>query len=194
MARVQRIMPDPNLVPSDATDVTMSDRYRSQALEYLRRHWREYLDEVPEHFYRVWFGGGYWPEATRYWMYNKLPLDPDNPRRQSLVVHEATAPPFARFTYFPDLVNYADAVTWLLIGLPFGLLAILFVPRGNRRWIYLYMSLTPYVLTPFLAPPYPRYRVSAVPLFFILAGHTLVVLVQLRRDWIARHDADPNLS
>jgi 4-amino-4-deoxy-L-arabinose transferase-like glycosyltransferase len=190
MARVQRMMPDPKRVPDHATDATISDRYRSQGLEYLRRDWREYLDEVPEHFYRIWFGRGYWPEATPYWMFTRLPFDPENPRRQTMVVHEATAPPFPRASYFPDLANYADTVTWLLIGLPFGLLAVFLLPRGNRHWVCLLPALTPYIITPFLAPPYPRYRVPAVPLFFILAGHTLTILVQIRQHWSARDDSE----
>jgi len=32
------------------------------------------------------------------------------------------------------LIRYADRLVWGLIGLSMGLLAVVFLPRGHRRW------------------------------------------------------------
>ena len=83
------------------------------------------------------------------------------------------SPPFGRFTYFPDLVRYADRLVWGLIGLPMGILAVLFLPRADRRWAVIYLTLLPYLAIPFLAPPFSRYRLPATPLVFLLARQSL---------------------
>jgi hypothetical protein len=67
-----------------------------------------------------------------------------------------------------------DRLVWCLIGVPMGILAMLFVPRRHRRWVPIFLALVPYVVIPFIASAFPRYRIPAVPLVFVLAGQSLV--------------------
>jgi 4-amino-4-deoxy-L-arabinose transferase-like glycosyltransferase len=171
----------PDDLPKGVGDAEAADIYKQRSLEYLRRHWHTYLAEIPEYFHAIWLGSDFWPNATTYWLYTDALDRSQPPRRIRRVVDEPAGPPFGRMTHFPDLVRYGDAIVWLLIGLPLGLLAAFFLPHENRRWIFLYLTLAPYVLIPFLAPPFPRYRIPAVPLLFVLAGQTVCVLWQCRR-------------
>jgi 4-amino-4-deoxy-L-arabinose transferase-like glycosyltransferase len=173
----------PDDLPEGVSDAEAAAIYKRRSFDYLQRHWQTYLAEIPEYFHAIWLGSDFWPNATTYWLYTDALDRGRPPRRIRRVVDEPAGPPFGRMTHFPDLMRYADAVLWLILGLPLSLLAVFFLPRENRRWIFLYLVLVPYVLIPFLAPPFPRYRIPAVPLLFILAGQTVCVLWQCRRRW-----------
>lgn len=152
-------------------DAALADYYRARVLRYLSLHWRDYLAEIPEFFEVIWTDNHFWPSTSCYWTPDEKP-----PRRQARVdmqAHMKGSPLFARWTYFPDLVRYNDRVVWCLVGLPMGLLAVLFLPRANRRWVVLYLTLIPYLAIPFLASPFSRYRLPAAPLVFLLAGQSL---------------------
>jgi hypothetical protein len=103
-----------------------------------------------------------------------MPDQPTRTARVDMQAHLKGSPLFGRFTYFPDLVRYVDRVVWCLVGLPMGILAALFLPRADRRWVVLYLALLPYLAIPFLASPFSRYRLPATPLVFLLAGQSPV--------------------
>jgi len=166
--------------PDGMTDADIADLHRRESLRYLRGHWPTYLAEIPEFFLEIWLSTDFWPNATTYWQYRPA-LDPKRPSRIRLVVDEAGGPPFGSITYFPDLVRYVDALVWLIVGLPLGALALLFLPRENRRWVALYMVLAAYLIVPFISWPLARYRIGAVPLVFVLCGQTVWALWQWRR-------------
>jgi hypothetical protein len=158
------------------TDAQMAERHRTVAIDYLSRHWREYLAEIPEFFEIIWTDNDFWPSTSTYWVQN-----PGQPRAD-IQAHQTGSPPFGRSTYFPDLVRHVDRLVWCLIGLPMGLLAVLFLPRNHRRWSIIYLAIVPYLVIPFIAYAFSRYRLPAVPLFFLLAGQTLSVCWE-RRSW-----------
>ena len=79
-----------------------------------------------------------------------------------------------------DLVRYADRLIWCLIGLPMGALAAWFLPRSDRRWTVLYLAIIPYLVIPFIAPAFPRYRLPAAPIVFVLAGQALACCWECR--------------
>lgn len=170
----------PNDPPPGATDVDMADEYRRQSWAYLREHWTKYLAEIPEFFAAIWIDGHFWPNTTTYWNY-RAAFDPQRPSRVVVMIDEAGGPAFGTVAFFSDLVRYVDHVVWLLIGLPMGLLAVLFLRRENRWWLLIYLALVPYLIVPFIAPPFCRYRIPAVPLMFILAAHTIGTIWQSRK-------------
>jgi 4-amino-4-deoxy-L-arabinose transferase-like glycosyltransferase len=156
------------------TDVEMADRHRSMAIQYLALHWRDYLAEIPEFFEIIWTDNDFWPSTSTYWLQN-----PGQPRAD-IQAHMTGSPPFGRSSYFPDLVRHVDRLVWCLIGLPMGILAVLFLPRTHRRWSVLYLAILPYLVVPFIAYAFSRYRLPAVPLFFLLAGQTLTTCWECR--------------
>jgi 4-amino-4-deoxy-L-arabinose transferase-like glycosyltransferase len=157
-------------LPPGTTDAEMADRHRTISLNYLRRHWGTYLAEIPEFFEIIWTNNDFWPGTVTAWE-----RTPDSGKaRIDIHVHSRGSPPFGQATYFPDLIRYVDRLVWGLIGLPMGLMAMVFLPRGHRRWTPLYLALVPYIVIPFIASAFPRYRMPAVPLVFVLAGQSLV--------------------
>ena len=163
----------PNLppgLPPGTTDAQMAELHRSRALRYLWSNWTTYLAEIPEFFEIIWTGNEFWPSTFSNWS-----KSPDSNRaRMEIHISPRGSPPFGRATYFPDLIRYVDRLVWCLIGLPMGIVAVLFLPRTHRRWSPIYLALVPYVVIPFIASAFPRYRIPAVPLVFVLAGQTLV--------------------
>ena len=163
----------PNLppgLPPGTTDAQMAELHRSRALRYLWSNWTTYLAEIPEFFEIIWTGNEFWPSTFSNWS-----KSPDSNRaHMEIHISPRGSPPFGRATYFPDLIRYADRLVWCLIGLPMGIVAVLFLPRAHRRWSPIYLALVPYVVIPFIASAFPRYRIPAVPLVFVLAGQTLV--------------------
>jgi 4-amino-4-deoxy-L-arabinose transferase-like glycosyltransferase len=170
---------EPTLPPErpGMTDAKMAELHRARSLDYLRRHWGTYLAEIPEFFEIIWTGNDFWPGTFRSWW-----KTPDSGRaRMDVQIFPRGSPPFGRATYFPDLVRHVDRLVWCVIGLPMGLLAALLLPAQHRRWVPLYFALVPYVVIPFIASAFPRYRIPMVPLIFILAGQALVVCWESRR-------------
>jgi hypothetical protein len=167
----------PGDMPAGLSDAEMSDRYRTRSWRYLQRHWREYLEEIPEFFEVIWTENYFWPYTTNFW----APDRPPGEARLDIQAHMKGSPPVGHLTYFPDLVRYVDRFVWCLIGLPMGLLAVLFLPRTDRRWTVIYLTLLPYLAIPFLASPFSRYRLPATPLVFLLAGQSLTACWECRR-------------
>jgi hypothetical protein len=160
----------PSGLAPGTTDGEMAERHKSIALRYLWFNWRTYLAEIPEFFEIIWTGNEFWPGTFSTW--SKTPDSGE--ARMDIQIRSRGSPPFGRATYFPDLIRYADRLVWCLIGLPMGILAVLFLTRGHLRWAPIYLALVPYVVIPFIASAFPRYRIPAVPLVFVLAGQTLV--------------------
>ena len=146
------------------------------AFRYLRRNWETYLAEIPEFFEIIWTDNDFWPGTFRMW--RTIPDSGEG--RVDLQAFPRGSPPFGRATYFPDLIRYSDRLVWCLIGLPMGLLAVVFLPRQHRRWASVYMALVPYLVIPFIASAFPRYRIPAVPLVFVLAGQSVVACWECR--------------
>jgi 4-amino-4-deoxy-L-arabinose transferase-like glycosyltransferase len=160
--------------PRGISDVAMADRHKARIALYLADNWLQYLAEIPEFFESIWLSDEFWPATTTLMRYERI-YDVSRPSRIKSLIDMTKGPPAASMTHFPDLTRYVDRIVWLLIGLPMGLLAALFLPRRDRRWLVLYLALLPYVIIPFIAPPFGRYRMPAVPLIFVLAGHSLTV-------------------
>jgi 4-amino-4-deoxy-L-arabinose transferase-like glycosyltransferase len=176
-------------LPADVSpglsDAVLSDQHRARSWRYLERHWREYLAEIPEFFEVIWTENYFWPYTSTFW----VPDRPPGEARLDIQGHMKGSPPFGRFTYFPDLVRYVDRLVWCLIGLPMGILAVLFLPRADRRWAVIYLTLLPYLAIPFLASPFSRYRLPATPLIFLLAGQSLTACWECRQ-WRRRESPE----
>jgi hypothetical protein len=167
----------PHGLPRDTTDAQMAELHRARCMSYLEEHWKTYLAEIPEFFAIIWMDDDFWPATTR-----DFAKTPDAAQvRLDYRVHPFGSPPFGRATFFPDLVRYSDRLVWCLLGLPMGLLAMWFLPRQHHRWNVVYLALVPYLVIPFIASAFPRYRMPAVPLMFVLAGQPLAVCWQVRR-------------
>jgi len=157
-------------LPPGMTDAEMAERHRALSFQYLRRHWTTYLAELPKFFAIIWTDNDFWPGTFTTWS-----RTPDaGAARMDLHIHSRGSPPFGRATYFPDLIRHADRLIWGTVGLPTGILAALFLPGRHRRWLVLYLALVPYLVIPFIASAFPRFRMPAVPLVFVLAGQALV--------------------
>lgn len=148
----------------------MADRHRQIALRYLARNGRQYLEEIPESFLIVWTESDFWPSTLTRWAHQ----DTQDAGRLDLRAHRKGSPRFGQSTYFPDLVRQVDRLVWCLIGLPMALLAALFLPRHQRRWGVLYLTILPYLAIPFIAFSFSRYRVPAAPMVFLLAGQAWI--------------------
>jgi 4-amino-4-deoxy-L-arabinose transferase-like glycosyltransferase len=164
-------------LPPRTTDAQMAELHRARCISYLENHWRTYLAEIPEFFAIIWMDDNFWPATGRTFSNTTDAAEASLDSR----IHPWGSPPFGRATYFPDLVRYSDRLVWCLLGLPMGLLAVLFLPCGHRRWNAVYLALVPYVVIPFIASAFPRYRMPAVPLVFVLAGQPLAACWKVRR-------------
>jgi 4-amino-4-deoxy-L-arabinose transferase-like glycosyltransferase len=173
-------------IPPGTTDAALADRHRRVIDTYFAEHWRDYLAEIPEFFQVIWTDSAFWPSTSTYWIQNPPPAR----SRMAIQVFRDGSPSFGRLDYFPDLLRYNDRLVWGLLGLPAGLLAVLFLPRGDRRWSVLYLALIPYLLVPFLASAFSRFRLPATPLLFILAAQALVASWDSRSRRSARRE-DP---
>jgi 4-amino-4-deoxy-L-arabinose transferase-like glycosyltransferase len=159
----------PYNLPPGINDADMAERHRKDAFRYLSEHLGEYLAEIPEFFEIIWTDNDFWPSTSTMWVPERAP----GRARIDIQAHLKGSPPFGRVSYFPDLVRNVDRLVWCLIGLPMGALAVLFLPRSDRRWSVLYLALVPYLVIPFIAYAFSRYRLPAAPLVFILAGRAL---------------------
>jgi hypothetical protein len=54
----------PPEVTPDTNDALLSDLHSAQALRYLARHWRVYLEEIPEFFEVIWTDNHFWPSTS----------------------------------------------------------------------------------------------------------------------------------
>jgi hypothetical protein len=126
-------------MPAGLSDAEMSDRYLARSWRYLKGHWREYLEEIPEFFEVIWTENYFWPYTSNFW----APDRPSGEARLDIQAHMKGSPLVGHLTYFPDLVRYVDRFVWCLIGLPMGLLAVWFLPRADRRWTVIYLTLLP---------------------------------------------------
>jgi 4-amino-4-deoxy-L-arabinose transferase-like glycosyltransferase len=167
----------PTDLPPGTTDAQMADMHWTRSMRYLANHWDTYVAEIPEFFEIIWTDDDFWPGTFRTFR-----RTPDSGRaRMDVRIYPRGSPPFGQATYFPDLVRYSDRLVWCLIGLPMGLLALLLRPRDDRRWTVAALAVVPYLVIPFIASAFPRYRIPAVPLVFVLAGHSFVTCSRLRR-------------
>jgi 4-amino-4-deoxy-L-arabinose transferase-like glycosyltransferase len=170
-------------VPQEFTmpnDMEMATAHRQVNWAYIRSLWMTYLAEVPDFFGEMWFSNEFWPQTTIHWRYEPV-IEREHSSRVRSTIDEPGGPPIGRIDFFPDLMRYVDRLLWLLIGFPLGLWAVFFLPPGSRRWVVVYAALVPFAIIPFLAPGFARYRIPAVPLFFILAGQTIWVCLRSRR-------------
>lgn len=162
----------------DETDADNAARLQRMNFEFLRDHWRDYLMEMPEYYSGIWLSSDFWPAHTVIVAYLQID-DQKRKGRTKMIGDEPNGPAFARLDHFPDAIRYCDQILWLLLSLPTALLAPLFLPRQNRSWIVVYLTLIPYLIVPWIAPPFARYRIPACPLVFLLSGNTIATLATL---------------
>lgn len=171
---VHRLFINATDAPAGATDAVMADHHRALSWRYLQHSWVDWLLESPEFFAAVWLGDDFWPAVTVMWSYAAT-FDRTRPGRVRMVVDEPGSPAFGTVVWFPDLMRYVDRFLWPILALPAALAALLFLPgSGPRRTLCL--ALVPYLIIPMIACPFPRYRIPAVALVFILAGQSLAML------------------
>lgn len=181
VGHVQHTPYQPDNQISGRNDAEMAAWYRDQSLRYLQDNWTTYLSEIPEYFMHIWLSNDFWPNATTFYQSREMrPGEPSS--RVRLVIDDPGGPPFGHFFHFPDLVRYGDVILWGLIGLPLAGISLFFIRHeSSTRWMILVLGMVPYCIIPFLAPPFPRYRIPAVPILFVFSGYAIVKLIKLSR-------------